>query len=262
MDRQKFFNSVRSGVFKGSMSQPQVDGMNALMDAGLKYGLTDPQHMANVLAQVFRETGGYMLGIKETVMPHHQDKNPSDQEVIRRLDRAFANGQLKWVKTPYWREGWFGRGPIQITHRDNYVKMGRAVGSDLVANPNLAMDKNIGASIAVLGMRDGMFTGKKLRDYVFPQALDASPSGNPRRIVNGQDGSDSEVAANHRKFHAALVTAGWGKNTVNDPKPSPVPPPRPTPEPSQPDSNVNWIGLAVIAIISAAAAFFGINLSN
>lgn len=262
MNRQAFFNAVRSSVFRGSLSQPQVDGMNALMDAGLRYGLTNPHHMANVLAQVFRETGGYMLGIKETVFPSHNDKNPSDPEVIRRLDRAWANGQLKGVKTPYWRDGWFGRGPIQITHRDNYVKMGKAVGADLVGNPNLAMDKNVGASIAVIGMRDGLFRNRKLSGYSFPAALDAPQSENPRRIVNGNDGSDKEVADNHRKFHAALIAAAWGSNTTTAPNPSLTPPVRPTPEPSQPDSNVNWIGLAIIAIIGAAAALFGINLSN
>jgi len=162
-----------------------------------------------VLAQVRRETGGYMSPIKETVMPSHRDKNPSDAEVIKRLDLAYAAGKLPWVKAPYWRDGWFGRGPIQVTTKANYERVGRAIGINLAYDPSLALVPEIGAKIAVIGMRDGLFTGKRLADYLFPDALGAAPSKNPRRIVNGKDGSDVEVAKFHRQFHKALVAAGW-----------------------------------------------------
>lgn len=198
MNRTAFFAGIRP-AFGGRMNEAQVAGINALLDAGAGLPL---HHMAHVLAHVRRETGGHMSPIKETVMPHHKDKNPSDAEVIRRLDRAFAAGKLKWVKAPYWRDGWFGRGPIQITHRANYAKFG-------ITNPADALRPHIGAHIAILGMRDGMFTGRKLADYKFPDALDAPPSLNPRRIVNGPDGSDAEVARFHRQFAAALEMAGW-----------------------------------------------------
>jgi hypothetical protein len=58
-----------------------------------------------------------------------------------------------------------------------------------------------------------MFRKFGLGDYTFPRDLDNPPDTNPRRIVNGKDGSDKEVAGNHRLFHAALVAAGWGKTT-------------------------------------------------
>ncbi|SDH08663.1 glycoside hydrolase family 19 protein [Pelagibacterium luteolum] len=250
-----FFDAVRASVFGGRMTQAQVDGTIALLEAGKRYGVTDRHHMANVLAQVFHETGQNMLGIKETVMPSHKDKNPSDAEVIRRLDRAFAAGQLPWVKTPYWRQGWFGRGPIMLTHENNYRKMGKAIGVDLVANPNLAMDRNIGASIAVVGMRDGMFTGRKLSDYAFPGALDAAVASNPRRIVNGQDGTDKLVADYHRKFHAALTHAGWSVASPAQPsKPKPAPAPSPI-TPEQPNGSAG-AALAIIAAILAAVSYF------
>lgn len=199
MNREAFFDAVRP-AFGGTLTAKQVDGMNSLLDEGAGLPL---HHMANVLAQVRRETGGYMSPIKETVMPHHKNKLPSDAEVIRRLDQAFAAGKLKWVKTPYWREGWFGRGQIQLTHQKNYAKFG-------ITDPAAAMQPKVSAMIAVRGMRDGMFTGKKLADYSFPAALDAPPARNPRRIVNGQDGSDAEVARHHREFAAALTAADWG----------------------------------------------------
>lgn len=199
MNRETFYNAIRP-AFVGSLSQPQVDGMGALLHEGRALPL---HHMAHVLAHVRRETGGYMAPIKETVMPHHKNKNPSDAEVIRRLDVAFAKGALKGVKAPYWRAGWFGRGQIQITHKENYDKFG--------AGKEEAMQLPVSARIAVQGMARGMFRGKKLADYNFPADLDNPPDTNPRRIVNGKDGSDKEVAGYHRQFAAALEAAGWGE---------------------------------------------------
>lgn len=220
MNRETFFNAIRPAF--GSLNVRQVEGMNALLDAGQHLPL---HHMANVLAQVRRETGGYMFPIKETVMPSHKEKNPPDAEVIRRLDRAFAAGKLKWVKAPYWQDGWFGRGQIQLTHRANYLKFG-------ITNPENAMQPEVSAKVAVRGMAEGLFTGRRLADYDFPAALDAPPKLNPRRIVNGQDGSDAEVAGFHRQFAAALENAGWEPARMNHPgKQALQPRPRLAPEP-------------------------------
>lgn len=208
MNRSKFFASIRP-AFGGKLQSPQVVGMEGILDAAAAAGVTDPHHVAHILAHVRKETGDHMSPIKETVMPHHKDKNPSDAEVIRRLDAAFTKGQLPWVKTVYWRDGAFGRGPVQITHWPNYERIGRAIGENLRGNPDLALDPKIGAKIAVIGMRDGLFTGRKLADYRFPEALSAKPKQHPRRIVNGQDGTDATVSGYHREFFAALTAAGW-----------------------------------------------------
>jgi len=121
------------------------------------------------------------------MVPVRETFASSDAQAISRLDKAWAQGKLPWVKTPYWRSGWFGRGHIQLTHESNYRKFG-------ITNPNDALKMDVSARVAVEGMRDGKFTGKKLSDYQFPEALSAPPSQNPRRIVNGQDGTDAKVA--------------------------------------------------------------------
>jgi hypothetical protein len=210
MNLDLFFDRIRKAPFRGRLSASQVDGVKAILDACERHGVTDTDEVAHVLAHVLRETGGHMLGIKETVMPSHRDKNPSDATVIARLDKAWADGKLKGVKAPYWRDGAFGRGPIQITHWSNYVKFGKRLGIPLRQKPELALDRDIGADIAVVGMKEGLFRKLKLSDFRFPAALDAPPGRNPRRIVNGNDGSDAEVAASHRAFAAALRAAGHG----------------------------------------------------
>ena len=213
-----FFAAIRP-AFGNRLSQPQVDGMQAILDAARAAKVTDAHHVAHILAHVRRETGGYMSPIKETVMPSHKNKNPTDAEVMQRLERAWARGQLPWVKKPYWRNGEFGRGQIQLTHAKNRAKFGIADRDDLLKLP-------VSARVAVVGMRDGLFTGKKMSDYTFPAALDAAPKNNPRRIVNGQDGSDAEVAKFHRQFHSALVKAGWSEAHVKE---TPVSVTRPAP---------------------------------
>tara|TARA_R100000365_G_C2746124_1_gene75259 strand:- start:2330 stop:3274 length:945 start_codon:yes stop_codon:yes gene_type:complete len=228
MDLGKFFASIRASVFNGRLPQSAVDGCEAILASCRRNGVSDPHHVANILAQVWHETGGYMLPIKETVFASHKDKNPSDATVIARLDRAFAAGQLSWVRQPYWREGWFGRGPVQLTHEDNYRRMGDRLGVDLVGNPSLALDPAIGADIAVVGMSEGRFTGKKLADFDFPAALEAPVSQNPRRIVNGQDGTDAKIAKAHRQFFTALRVAGFGEAVEAEPVVNvPIPTPRP-----------------------------------
>jgi len=201
LDRTAFFNALRGGLpaFR-RFSQRQVDGIEALLDAGADLPL---HHMANVLANVYHETGGGMYPVKETVLPRHRDKNPSDAEVIRRLDRAWSDGRLPWVRTPYWRDGAFGRGQLQITHARNYAKFGITDYAD-------ALKLDVSARIAVEGMLDGHFTGKKLSDFTFPRDLDNPPRTDPRRIVNGVDGSDDQVQRNHMVFAAALTSGGWG----------------------------------------------------
>lgn len=215
-DLAKFFAGVRSNPFSGSLTAGQVQGCEAILRACERHGVTDPRHQANILAQVHHETGGQMLPVKETVYAYSKDRDPSDAQVIARLDAAFAKGQLPWVKTPYWRDGWFGRGMIQITHRDNYAKLGEALGVMLLVDRDLALDLTVSADIAVVGMRDGIFTGKKLGDYLNATRDDPAAA---RAIVNGDVPKvGPEIAAKHKAFLAALVAA-----RAASPKPVPAP---------------------------------------
>ncbi|WP_299830645.1 hypothetical protein [uncultured Roseobacter sp.] len=184
MDKAAFYKSLRrrnSGVFGTSLSQRQVDGVESILGAGNHLPLA---HLAHTLAQVYRETGGGMYPVKETVYRSSKNQNPTDAQVIARLDRAWAKGQLPWVKSPYWRDGAFGRSQIQITHWDNYIKLSPHVGVDLRKNPDKALDPSISAKIAVKGCELGLFTGERLADFDRPDGYD---HGDARSIVNGDE---------------------------------------------------------------------------
>lgn len=77
-----------------------------------------------------------------------------------------------------------GRGFVQLTGRANYRRMGNHLGIDLESNPDLAATPEIAADIMVKGMMKGMYTGKKLGDYINAYQADYI---NARRVVNRLD---------------------------------------------------------------------------
>ncbi|WP_221123336.1 MULTISPECIES: hypothetical protein [unclassified Rhizobium] len=122
------------------------------------HALLRPQ-CAYVLATAFHETGGLMMPVRETFAT-------SDNQAIAVLDSAWAKGKLPWVSSPYWRQGWFGRGYSQLTHENNYRTVSIKLGIDLVSFPAKALIPEIAAKVLVMGLKEGWFTGKKLSDYI------------------------------------------------------------------------------------------------
>lgn len=191
-----FFSYIRRAPFGGRLTQSQIDGINVILEQWEYYKLTDRRWLANILAQIFHETGGKMQPIREA-------NASSDAQAKSRLEAAWKSGKLGSVKTPYWRDGWFGRGFIQLTHKVNYEKLGDELDVDLVSNPALAMDPAISARIAIVGMTRGLFTGKKLTDY-FNETVDDAEGA--RRIVNGTDKAKL-IAGYHKNFLDAIEAA-------------------------------------------------------
>jgi hypothetical protein len=98
-----------------------------------------------------------------------------------------------------------GRGYVQITGRANYLKLGQAIGVDtaFVSQPTRVLEPLNAYRIMSLGMRNGLFTGKKLANYTSDAAFDYTGA---RRIINGQDKAQ-EIAAYATALHAALTQA-------------------------------------------------------
>lgn len=204
MDMTTFFAYARRAPFGGRLSQGQIDGMNALFRCWRSHkiaGSDNNRLLAYILASVFHETAGRMLPVRETLAS-------TDAGAIAALDKAFKAGKLGQVKTPYWRKGkngkaYFGRGGIQITHEDNYEKLGKRIGVDLVGNPALALDLDISAEIAIVGMLEGLFTGRKLTEFF--NLKNDDPIG-ARAVVNGTDKAKL-IAGYYKSFLDALEAA-------------------------------------------------------
>jgi len=94
-----------------------------------------------------------------------------------------------------------GRGYVQLTGRANYHRAAKLTGEKLLDDPDRALVPKLAYHIAVQGMKDGWFTGKKLDQFI--------KDGNPplyeeaRRIINGQDKA-AEIANIARKMAELL----------------------------------------------------------
>ena len=210
MNRTVFFDKVRDLLFKGSMKQSQVDGLNFIIDQWNETGFTNRQWLAYALATAFHETAFTMQPIRE-----------------------FGRGKGKKYGTTY-----YGRGYVQLTWLVNYRKASQHLGIDFVKNPDLVMDPENAAYIMFQGMADGWFTGKEFADYISAGNRDYY---NARRIINGTDKA-GEIADYAIRFEAALDAAAVAGDT---PKPIPAPTP-----PDQTDSLLWRVILAIWRLIT------------
>jgi putative chitinase len=225
MNRAKFFAGVRASVFGGALSQQQVEGMEAVLDDAGAMKVNDPRHVAYILATPMIETGGSFRPIVENLNYStaalttkfgsristedarrfgRNDNHPADQ---RQIANRIYGGQ--WGKQNLGNtqpdDGWDmrGRGLCQMTGRRNYELFGARLGIDLAGNPDLASELPTASKIMVIGMRDGLFTGKKLGDYFTSSSSDWT---NARRTVNSLDRA-AEIASFGRRIYAALLDA-------------------------------------------------------
>lgn len=210
MNRSAFYASARqraSGIFGTSLSQAQVNGVEAILDEAERRG-TPLRHLAYILATAYHESAHTMQAVRETLAK-------TDDGAIRALEAAWKAGKLPWVKTPYWRKdaegkSWFGRGLVQITHRANYAKLGLLIGVDLTRDPSKALELARAVQILFVGMELGSFTGKSLFDYIVDGRADYEGA---RRVVNGTDKA-ALIAGYAKAFERALVAAGYKARLV------------------------------------------------
>lgn len=173
-----FFAAVRP-LFGGSLTQKQVDGINLTLDAWERFGDGDDRHLAYILATKKHETANTMQPIRE---------------YGRGKGKAYGKPD-ETGKAPY------GRGDVQLTWRDNYVKADIQLGlrGRLAENYDLALDPEISVRILIAGMLEGWFTGKKLSDF--------SSFKDMRRVVNGTDKAEA-IAKYAEAFLEAIEQAG------------------------------------------------------
>lgn len=114
-------------------------------------------------------------------------------------------------------ETYYGRGYVQLTWKANYQRMGVQIlnrnftrGVDLVMNPDLALEPFYAFQIMDRGMRDGSFTGRRLKDYtqtaINSDTVESFNAVNARRIINGTDCANM-IAGYYDNFLAALEYA-------------------------------------------------------
>lgn len=163
-----------------ALSQEQADNIAIIYNACLEFGIKRKRHIAYIYATIFHEGARKENGKFRRLV--------SVEEIGKGKGKPYG-GKIKYSKTPYITPDklYFGRGFVQITWYEVYEKFGKVLKIDLLNNPDLALNPNIGAKIAVVGMRDGLFTGVNLERYFNDTRTDAI---NARKIINGTDKAD------------------------------------------------------------------------
>ena len=187
IDRDTFFDHVREDPFDGVLLQPQVDGLNYLLDVWERHFRDkDIRWLAYSLATAFHETAQTMEPIPE-----------------------YGEGNSKPYGEPAGPYGqcYYGRGYVQLTWEDNYIK-----GEQILADkyfvecpmhqyPHRMLEHKPAALILYDGSIEGWFTGVGLPQYFNETTEDPY---NARRVINGTDQAE-KIAGYYRSFKAGLA---------------------------------------------------------
>lgn len=177
IDHTAFFNGYREAYGKltqGVVAGLELLGRNMEVDPDLK----NAQWAAYMLATVKHECDNTWQPILEKGGRSYFDQYETGTAKGKRLGNTEPGDGYRYR----------GRGYVQITGRANYARMTQVLhlgpDADLVLDPDQALRPAIAYQIMSVGMRQGMFTGKKLSDYIGPAGCDYR---NARRIINGVD---------------------------------------------------------------------------
>lgn len=176
MDLQKLKDN---GLFT-SLTQAQVDSINAILTECTNQQVTDKRQIAYILATAYWEC--------------HNPKHPE----LRLTPMREFGGETYLKGKKYYP--YFGRGFSQLTWDYNYAKEQKRLGIPLLANPDLILDVKTAANSHVYCMAKGIYTGKKLSDYINASKCDYTEA---RRIINGKDKA-AEIAAIAVKFDVCI----------------------------------------------------------
>lgn len=204
MNRERFFDAARTAPFGGHLRSAQVEGLTRILDEAQKRGVPLKQ-LAYVLATVFHETA-------ETIQP------------VREY------GGEKYLRSKAYYP-WVGEGLVQVTWETNHRKFGATKPGQLLTWP-------IALTALFDGMLKGMFTGKKLSDYISGETADYR---NARRIVNGTD--DAALIATYAKAFETALRASEYIGQAPAPKPTIPPPPDVEPIDPAPAKTGFWVWL-------------------
>lgn len=173
ISRKTFYERFRAKF--GRLTQSNVDAINFLLDkldSSKVFKLKNDY--AYILSTIYHETAHTFKPITEL-------------------------GSQRYLKSKRYYP-YIGRGFVQLTWDWNYEKFGKLLKIDLLGNPELANDPETAWKILELGMSKGLYTGKKLGDYVNENKIDYRGA---RKVINGTDRAEL-LAGYAKKFEDCI----------------------------------------------------------
>ena len=162
-----FFKEYRI-KFGSIKSTTTVDNIKLIIESQQKYGV-GINSLAYILATAYHETG-------HDFFPKYEYGN-----YAYFIKKYWLNSKVaKWLGNDVELEAfkYRGRGLVQVTGETNYERFG------IADNPDKALEIETAIRIIYEGMTKGIFTGKKLSDYMDTFKYDFIGA---RKIINGTD---------------------------------------------------------------------------
>ena len=192
LNLKAFFDHIRKPLFN-RLTAKQVSGHEDILKE-LKRRNVPLSHAAYVLATAYHETAKRMQPVREGL-------NASD---------AWRKRNLRYYP-------WYGRGHVQLTWRENYVRADRelGLGGALVANADLALEPEVSVQVLVVGSVEGWFSKDRqgnphtlARHLPNGERATRAQFNQARRIINLMDRADL-IAGHALVYQEALQKAGY-----------------------------------------------------
>jgi putative chitinase len=198
INRKFFFEYARQHLFGGSLKTGQVAGLNAILDKWEDaYANKDDRWLAYALGTAHHEVGATMQPINEWGGSKYffrmYDKDGDRPKKAAELGNTQSGDGVLF----------HGRGYVQLTGRSNYTKMQTKFKVDLTTDADAAkhaLEPDLAAKIMFYGMENGVFTGKKFKDYFDGEKANWEKA---RAIIN--PGDKAQLVANYAKSYYAAI---------------------------------------------------------
>lgn len=205
-------------------------------------GITDPQELANVLAQIEVETNYQPRSedarysakrLFELYGAGNKHKNKVRFKTIADAQKVVSAGPEAIFDTIYGgrmgnapNEGhkYRGRGYIQLTGKNNYKYYGEKIGKDLVNNPDLANDPAVAAEIAAVYFLDAKARGTNLADIdATTKAIGAGDKSSYARRKQAAERLFAELGAPGKPKAPAPSPGRFNPDLLGQPDVAPAP---------------------------------------
>lgn len=291
MNLKKFFDEVRMPLFSNSIPQTAVVAIDDIIATAASYGASE-EEVAYMLATTHHEVGRGFVPRRESLnysvagLLSTFGRHRISEADAKRLGRKSGESGLPQIRQQAianiiyggtWGaanlgntkpgDGWLfrGGGYPQVTGRANFGKVSKLASIDLVGNPGRITETHVAVLALVVGMLNGIYTGKRLSNYDLPRQFKQA-----RAIINNDvEENGEDIAKKAAMYLRALVAAGYSpRMATREPEPVINPPldypvREPAKEPASEPVKTEDIGGKVIAtgivgaLVAAVAAASG-----
>jgi putative chitinase len=138
-------------------------------DTAAKFQINTPLRLAHFLAQCGHESGGFkatsenlnysakgLMGIFKKYFPTEALANAYQRNPQKIANKVYANRMANGDEASGDGYKFRGRGYIQLTGKDNYTQFGKAIGEDILSNPDVVSGKYALLSAAWFWSKNGL----------------------------------------------------------------------------------------------------------